>query len=76
MKTLKIDLYGDVGDPAGIDPAKVVALLRNGFALARPESSGTSLLLSSVLLILNLVFLGLSVRTYRAFAGRDTALPG
>ena len=29
MKTLKIDLYGDVGDPAGIDPAKVVALLRN-----------------------------------------------
>jgi len=54
----------------------VVALLRNGFALARPESSGTSLLLSSVLLILNLVFLGLSVRTYRAFAGRDTALPG
>ena len=29
MKTLEIDLYGDVGDPAGIDPAKVVALLRN-----------------------------------------------
>ena len=29
MKTLELDLYGDVGDPAGIDPAKVVALLRN-----------------------------------------------
>lgn len=29
MKALELDLYGDVGDPAGIDPAKVVALLRN-----------------------------------------------
>jgi len=29
MKNLELDLYGDVGDPAGIDPAKVVALLRN-----------------------------------------------
>ncbi len=29
MKTLELDLYGSVGDPAGIDPAKVVALLRN-----------------------------------------------
>jgi len=29
MKTLQLDLYGDVGDPAGIDAAKVVALLRN-----------------------------------------------
>ena len=28
MKTLELDLYGSVGDPAGIDPAKVVALLR------------------------------------------------
>ena len=29
MKTLELDLYGSVGDPAGIDAAKVVALLRN-----------------------------------------------
>ena len=29
MKSLELDLYGSVGDPAGIDPAKVVALLRN-----------------------------------------------
>ena len=29
MKTLELDLYGSVGDPAGINPAKVVALLRN-----------------------------------------------
>lgn len=28
MRTLELDLYGSVGDPAGIDPAKVVALLR------------------------------------------------
>jgi len=28
MKTLQLDLYGDVGDPAGIDAAKVAALLR------------------------------------------------
>lgn len=28
MKSLELDLYGSVGDPAGIDPAKVVALLR------------------------------------------------
>ena len=35
MKNLEIDLYGDVGDPAGIDPAKVVALLRNAPARGR-----------------------------------------
>ncbi len=29
MKTLELDLYGDVGAVDGIDPAKVVALLRN-----------------------------------------------
>ncbi len=29
MKTLELDLYGDVGSVYGIDPAKVVALLRN-----------------------------------------------
>ena len=28
MKSLELDLYGSVGDPAGIDPAKVVAILR------------------------------------------------
>jgi len=28
MQNLELDLYGSVGDPAGIDPAKVVAILR------------------------------------------------
>ena len=28
MQNLELDLYGSVGDPAGIDPAKVAALLR------------------------------------------------
>lgn len=54
----------------------LIALLRNGYALALPDSSRTHPTISIVFLVLNLFFLGLSLRIYLAFEGKDTAPPG